>query len=107
MYRAFISGGDGGHSPSRRNSSANAAFSPSSLKNAISLTIRVDTFLWLTLQRLQHFALSATPRLHASGYVPMNGVPYFLYAALTVVRDLEFGPAEGVHLNDTSADRKR
>ena len=42
----------------------------------------------------------------------MNVVPYFVYAALIVVRDfelepVELGPVEGGHLNDTFADRKR
>jgi hypothetical protein len=58
-------------------------------------------------QRLQHFALSMTPSLRGSAYVPVNVAPYLLYAALTAALDFEFGPAEGVHLNDTSADWKR
>ena len=102
MYRAFISGGDGGHSPSRRNSSANAAFSPSSLKNAISLTIRVDTFLWLMRQPPQHFVLLKTLRLRAPAYDPVNGALYSVYPTLTIAPDFE--PA---HLNDTFAGREK
>ena len=102
MYRAFISGGDGGHSSSRRNSFANATSSPSSLKNAIGLTIGADTFLWLMRRLLRHFVFSKTPKLRDPAYDAVNTTLYCVYASLTVGLDIE--PA---HLNDMFAGREK
>jgi len=76
-------------------------------KNAISLTIRINTFLWLVRRLLQHFVLSKTPRLYARAYDAVNTTLYFVYTSLTIAHDFELGPVESVHLNDMFADQKR